>query len=169
MGEVLVVRGAAGEPVELACGALHVATGDAAWLSALGGAPLADGALPGLVDGAERAPGALSAERAVGYAADLLLDALELDARRERLRETLAAAGLAELLPVKVAALSGEDRLRVALAIELLRRPALLVFTPRAGEALLETLAEAAALGVTIVCAADEGAALPAGARRLER
>jgi ABC-type uncharacterized transport system YnjBCD ATPase subunit len=168
MDEVLVVRSAADEPIELARGALYVVSGDeGGWLTALGGAPMADGALPGLVDGAQRAPGALSAERAVGYAADLLLDALELDARRERLRETLAAAGLAELLRVKVAALGGDDRLRVALAIELLRRPALLIVTPPASDALLETLAEAAALGVTIVCVAGEGAALPAGARRL--
>jgi ABC-type multidrug transport system ATPase subunit len=158
-----------GALIALELGALHIVEGAAAaWLAGLGASRLEADELPGLVDGAPRAPQALSVERAVGYAADLLLDALEVGARRERLKAALGACGLAELLSVRVGALGEEDRLRVALAIELLRRPALLVFTPPASAALLETLADAAEQGVAVICAASEAAARPAGARSVK-
>jgi hypothetical protein len=159
----------AGLPLTLEPGFLYVvdAPAGADWLMQLGQMCDAQGEPVGCVDEALRGPEALYVERVVGYAADMLLDALEVEARRARLKEVLAACGLAKRLQTKLGALERDERVRVGLAIEALRRPALLVVTCEVGETLREACAQVAALGSAVVCAAPDKAALPHNARRI--
>ncbi len=71
-------------------------------------------------------PAALRVERALHYTAQLRLPWLDSDARRERVDEVLKRLKLHKQRRVRVRALSGGQRKRVSIAMELLARPPVL-------------------------------------------
>lgn len=70
---------------------------------------------------------ALTVRQALGFAAELRLPGLDAARRAARLEEVARQVGLAERLDVRVRRLSGGQRKRVSVALELLLAPALLV------------------------------------------
>ncbi|MCP4503245.1 MAG: ABC transporter ATP-binding protein [Deltaproteobacteria bacterium] len=69
----------------------------------------------------------LSVEKELHYAAELRLGALSSHARQEKLQEVIEAVGLEERLDLPIAKLSGGQRKRVSVAVELLTEPDLLI------------------------------------------
>lgn len=70
---------------------------------------------------------ALTVRQALGFAAELRLSGLAEEARTARIEEVAGQVGLGERLDVRVRKLSGGQRKRVSVALELLLAPPLLV------------------------------------------
>ncbi len=101
----------------------------------------------------------LTVGQTLDFAAELRFpsDVTETD-RRQRVAEVLAELGLSERRDVRVGSLSGGQRKRVSVAVELLTRPSLLILDePTSGldpgyeRSLMELLAELAQAGRTII------------------
>lgn len=94
----------------------------------LGGAPVADGAAPvGYVPQHDALHTALSVRRALDFAAQLRLPALSADERAQRIEATLGQVDLLERADLKIARLSGGQKKRVSVALELLTLPPVLI------------------------------------------
>jgi ABC-type multidrug transport system ATPase subunit len=68
----------------------------------------------------------LSLWQAIRFAAELRLPDLSADAREQLVRETIASVGLQERQSIRIAQLSGGQRKRASVAVELLTQPAIL-------------------------------------------
>ncbi len=88
-----------------------------------GGAPLSIGYVP-QDDAVHRT---LSARAALGYAAELRLPDADHATRQKRVQEVLAQVGLTERADLAIRRLSGGQRKRVSLGLELLTTPDLLI------------------------------------------
>lgn len=91
----------------------------------LGGEPIAGGV--GYVPQEDALHRTLQVEEALQYAAELRLPTMPSPAREARVRGLLAEVGLGDRRTMKIARLSGGQRKRVSVAMELLTRPPLLV------------------------------------------
>lgn len=69
----------------------------------------------------------LTVEQALSYAAELRMPSSSEEERARRIRNVLAQVGLEERRDVKIARLSGGQRKRVSVALELLTSPGLLI------------------------------------------
>ena len=71
-------------------------------------------------------PTALKVERVLGYAAELRLEKLSSEERKVRVEDTIRKLGLSERRKLRVSKLSGGQRKRVNVGVELLSKPELL-------------------------------------------
>ena len=103
-------------------------------------------------------PTALKVERVLGYAAELRLSHLEPEQREHRVNRAIRVLGLAERRNVRVSSLSGGQRKRVNVGVELLSEPSLLFadeptsgLDPALERSLTETFRQMADDGATVV------------------
>ncbi len=103
---------------------------------------------------------ALTTRQALGYAAELRLGALDESARGARVEEVAGMVGLSERMDVRIRKLSGGQRKRVSVALELLTAPPVLVLDePTSG---LDPGLEAQMMGLFAELAAGDRAVLVA-------
>jgi len=101
-------------------------------------------------------PTSLKVERVLGYAAELRLADIEPDARKARVNEVMRTLGLTERKDLRVSKLSGGQRKRVSVGVELLVEPDFLFadeptsgLDPALERALMETFKSLAGEGCT--------------------
>jgi ABC-type multidrug transport system ATPase subunit len=92
----------------------------------LGGAPVAQAGPLGWVPQQDALHPSLRVRDELRYAAELRMPDADDDARERRVTEVLQQVGLSERARVRIGSLSGGQRRRVGVAMELLVRPALL-------------------------------------------
>lgn len=93
----------------------------------LGSNPVSDAAALGYVPQDDALHRSLSVRRELSYAAELRMPEVGHGERSRRVDEVIGHVGLAERAETKIRRLSGGQRKRVALALELLTRPPLLI------------------------------------------
>ncbi len=93
----------------------------------LGGGPVSAAGAVGYVPQEDSLHGALTVERALAFAADLRLPEASAQERAARVDDVVAKVGLAERRRVRIAKLSGGQKKRVSVALELLTSPGLLI------------------------------------------
>ncbi len=93
----------------------------------LGGGPVSGSGPLGYVPQDDALHRVLTIRKSLDYAAQLRLPELSADERGHRIEETLARVGLSDRLNVRIGKLSGGQRKRVSVALELLTRPPVLV------------------------------------------
>lgn len=103
-------------------------------------------------------PTALKVERVLQYAAELRLTGEPVDVRRGRVDGVIRKLGLSDRRDVRVSRLSGGQRKRVNVGVELLARPKLLLadeptsgLDPALERALTQTFAEMASDGAIVI------------------
>ena len=158
-GEVVAIAGGSGAGkstlLELLAGR-HVASRGSVSVDRRGVDPTDSGI--GYVPQDDIVHGSLPLLRTLEYAAALRLGVDGVDARRSMARRALAAVGLSDHLDTRVSALSGGQRKRACIAVELLGDPDLFLLDeptsgldPATSAALLELLHELARRGTTVV------------------
>lgn len=93
----------------------------------VGGRPVEEAGPLGYVPQEDALHRGLTVERELGYAAELRMPDAGTDERRARIDRVLAQVGLTERADVRIRNLSGGQRKRVSVALELLTRPPLLI------------------------------------------
>ncbi len=93
----------------------------------LGGAPVGARGPVGYVPQDDALHGGLRVGDALGFAAELRLHGMPETSRTARVREVIRQVGLEERVDVRIARLSGGQRKRVSVAMELLAGPELLI------------------------------------------
>jgi ABC-type multidrug transport system ATPase subunit len=102
--------------------------------AALGGGAIGERAVVGYVPQQDALHDALTVRQALGFAAELRLPVEPEAARATRLSTLLSQVGLADRADVRIRSLSGGQKKRVSVAMELLTDPALLILDePTAG------------------------------------
>jgi len=93
----------------------------------MGSRPVADVGPVGYVPQDDALHRALTVQRELNYASELRMPSVSLDERQARIAEVLEQVGLSDRSSVRIRRLSGGQRKRVSVALELLTGPSLLI------------------------------------------